>query len=118
MQVLNNAAREGARQASTATTPLSEIQTNVLSYIQNAEPSITNTTGYTCTYANITRPTITDPMEAVQLDHFTITVTLPFNNVRWTAINQIVTIVNMSVTVDWYSMADLPVTVTTTLPVD
>ncbi len=117
-QVLYNAAREGARQASTSSVNLPTVKTNVLTYIQNAEPGITNTTGYDLTYQNITQPSVTDPVNATQLDRFRITVTLPFQNVKWTMLQQITSITTLTATVDWYSMKDIPVTVTTTLPVD
>jgi Flp pilus assembly protein TadG len=117
-QVLYNAAREGARQASTGSDSLSTIQTNVQTYIQNAEPGITNMTGYQLTYQNVTNPTATDPTNATRLDHFRITVALPFNNVKWALADQITSVNTLSATVDWYSMKDLPVTVTTSLPID
>lgn len=119
MQVLYNAAREGARQASTATEPLVNIRANVKTYIQNAEPSITNMTGYDLTYTNITHGTVTDPVDATQLDRFSISVAVPFDNVRWSMIRYLVPSGTMlRANVDWYSMRDLPVDVTTGLPVD
>lgn len=119
MQVLFNAAREGARQASTATEPLVNIKANVKSYIQSAEPSITNMTGYELTYTNITHATVTDPVDATQLDRFSISVALPFDNVRWSVVRYLVPSGTMlRANVDWYSMRDLPVDVTTGLPVD
>jgi Flp pilus assembly protein TadG len=119
MQVLNNVAREAARQASTATAPLADIKANCLTYIQNAEPSITNTAGYDLKYTNLTNSTVTDPTGATQLDRFTITVTLPFDNVRWLLSSFVIPSgTNLTATVDWYSMRDLPVTVTTGLPVE
>jgi Flp pilus assembly protein TadG len=119
MQVLHNAAREGARQASTATVPLTDIKANVQTYIQNAEPGIVNVTGYDLLYANVTHPGVTDPTEATQLDRFTVTVNLPFDNVRWTMLGLLnPRVETLTVTVNWYSMRDLPVEVTTGLPVD
>jgi Flp pilus assembly protein TadG len=117
-QILYNAAREGARQASTASVPLSTIQANVQTYIQSAEPGITNMTGYQLTYQNVTQPSVTDPTNATQLDHFRITVALPFANVKWALADQITSVNTLSATVDWYSMKDIPVTVTTALPID
>ena len=43
---------------------------------------------------------------------------MPFNNVKWTVLQQITSVTILKATVDWYSMKDIPVTVTTTLPVD
>ncbi len=119
MQVLHNAAREGARQASTATASLSEIKANVKTYIQGAEPSITNLNGYDLQYKNITHPSVTDPQDATQLDRFTVTVVLPYDNARWSPTTMFLqTGLQLQATVNWYSLRDLPVEVTTTLPVD
>jgi Flp pilus assembly protein TadG len=118
-QVLQNAAREAARQASTGTTAMSDIKTNVQAYITGAEPRITNLGGFDVLFNDLTRPSVTDPTAAVQLDHFTMTVTVPFDNVRWSATKMFVpTGTKVSATVDWYSMRDLPVTVTTGIPVE
>src|SRR5438874_5226696 len=75
-QVLQNAAREAARQASTGTAGMGDIKTNVQSYIQGAEPRITNLTGFDVTFTDMTRSTVTDPTTATQLDRFRITVIL------------------------------------------
>jgi Flp pilus assembly protein TadG len=118
-QVLQNAAREAARQASTGTATMSTISTNVQTYITGAEPRITNLSGFNVAFTDITRPSITDPTNATQLDKYTITVTLPFDNVRWSASKLFVPAgTQASATVTWYSMRDLPVTVTTGLPVE
>ena len=80
-QVLQNAAREAARQASTGEVNLATIQTNVQSYIQGAQPQITNFSNFNVAFANLTNSAVTDPTGCVQLDKFTITVTMPFDNV-------------------------------------
>jgi len=118
-QVLQNAAREAARQASTGTASLAEIKTNVQSYIQGAEPRVTNFTGFDVKFTDVTRSAVTDPTGATQLDRFTITVVLPFDNIRWSVIKQFVPAgTNLTASVDWYSMKDLPVTVQTGMPVE
>ncbi len=118
-QVLINAAREAARQASTGTSNLSTIKSNVQTYVSGAEPRVTNFTGFDVTFTDVTRSTVTDPTGATQLDRFTITVVLPFDNVRWSVIKQFVPAgTNLRASVDWYSMKDLPVTVTTGMPVE
>ncbi|HEY1377430.1 MAG TPA: TadE/TadG family type IV pilus assembly protein [Gemmataceae bacterium] len=118
-QVLINAAREAARQASTGTADLPTIKANVQSYIQGAEPRVTNFTGFDVKFTDVTRSTVTDPTGATQLDRFTITVILPFDNIRWSVIKQFVPAgTNLTAAVDWYSMKDLPVTVTTGMPVE
>jgi Flp pilus assembly protein TadG len=118
-QVLQNAAREAARQASTGTTDMATIRTTVQQYIQGAEPRITNFTNFTVAFADITKPSVTDPTGCKQLDHFTMTITMPFDNVRWSLSKMFSpTGTQLSATVDWYSMADLPVTVTTGMPIE
>jgi Flp pilus assembly protein TadG len=118
-QVLQNAAREAARQASSGTVTLTSIKTNVQSYIQGADPRIANFTGFDVKFANLTNSAVTDPTNCIQLDKFKITVTLPFDNVRW-SLSKMFTPAGSQVqtTVTWYCMKDLPVSVSTTLPVE
>lgn len=118
-QVFQNAAREAARQASTGTVTLPTIKTNVQNYIQAAEPRITNFTGFDVVFTDVTNSAVTDPTNCTQLDKYTITVTMPFDNVRW-SMTRMFTPVGMkaSATVTWASMTDLPVTVSTTLPAE
>jgi Flp pilus assembly protein TadG len=118
-QVLQNAAREAARQASSGSVPLASIKTNVQSYIQGAESRIANFTGFDVKFANLTNSAVTDPTNSMQLDKFTITVTMPFDNVRW-SLSKMFTPAGSQVqsTVTWYCMKDLPVSVSTTLPVE
>jgi Flp pilus assembly protein TadG len=118
-QVLQNAAREAARQASTANTTMSAIQTNTQAYIQGAQPQVTNFTGFNVAFADLTNSSVTDPTGCTQLDKFTITVTLPFDNVRW-SLTKVFTPpgTQLSARVTWYSMRDLPVTVSNGLPIE
>jgi Flp pilus assembly protein TadG len=118
-QVLQNAAREAARQASTGTASMPEIKAGAQTYISVAEPRISNFTGFDVAFVNVTRPVVTDPMAAVQLDRFTMTVSLPFDNVRWSASKMFVPSgTKVTATVTWYSMRDLPVTVSPGIPVE
>jgi len=80
-QVLENAAREGGRAASTGQNTNSQVQQTVLNYLQNAGlPS----TSATVTITDLTTPG-TDCSEATELDQLQIKVTLPFTAVRWSA---------------------------------
>ena len=118
-QILQNAAREAARQASTGTASMAEIKTNIENYVSSAEPRITNFAGFDVTFTNITRPGVTDPAGATQLDKYRITVSLPFDNVRWSLTKMFVAEgTNATASVHWYSMRDLPVTVTSGVPVE
>jgi Flp pilus assembly protein TadG len=118
-QVLQNAAREAARQASTGNATLSEIKANAQTYVVGAEPRITDFTGFDVTFTDITRPSVTDPTNAVQLDQFRLTVSVPFDNVRWSATKFFVPSgTKVWAVVDWFSMRDLPVTVSPGIPVE
>ena len=82
-QILSNAAREGARKASTGINTYADVQTTVQNYLTNA--GITNQTGLTVTVYNVTQsnsgPSF-DPSTAVCLDQLQVTVTLPYSNVQ------------------------------------
>jgi Flp pilus assembly protein TadG len=118
-QIMQNAAREAAREAATGTADLATIQSTITQYVQKAEPRITSYSGFTVAFANITNPSVTDPTGCTQLDHFSITVTMPYDNVRW-SLSKVFMPAGSQVAakVDWFSMADLPVTVTTGMPVE
>jgi len=119
-QILVSACREGARAAASGRTddsygvaiPPTYPSTVVQNYMQSAG---LNTTGYTVTITNLGPGTGTW-QTCDQLDHLRVTATLPFNNVRWVVIDTFMgyygKITNtMSATTDWYSMRDLPITV-------
>jgi Flp pilus assembly protein TadG len=114
-QVLTNATREGARQASTGQKTTAQVQQSVLTYLSN--DGIT-TTGTTVTLTNLTSSSRSDPTTANQLDRFEITVNLPFSNVQWTVANHIVRATNLTATVDWLSMRDIPLSVSTIIPIE
>jgi Flp pilus assembly protein TadG len=89
-QILSNAAREGARQASTAQISNAAAQQVVLTYLQNAlnEGDVTGNTGIAraqnavITVSDVTKPG-TDATAAAQLDQMQVLITLPFKDVRW-----------------------------------
>lgn len=126
-QILNNAAREGARVASlgriinqnkdatdilvTGSTP--EVKNTVLNHMTRAGIS---TTGMTVSFA-YTSGTVsnTQPYQATKGQRFKVTATLPFSNVRWSLLS-LTNISSLSSTVEWASMIDDPFTVNTNLP--
>jgi Flp pilus assembly protein TadG len=119
-QVLSNAAREGARRAATGTRTIADVDTAVKNYLAAAG---FNTNGYTLKIINVTQnpspapgAPSDDPTAANQLDHLRITVTLPFNNVKWAFLNQITSSSTLSATIDWYCMKDQPLVVDPTMP--
>jgi Flp pilus assembly protein TadG len=79
-EIIANAAREGARKASTGLNTYADVKTTVTNYLTNA--GITNQTGLTVTvYDGATGPTF-DPSTAICLDKLTVTVTLPYSNIQ------------------------------------
>jgi Flp pilus assembly protein TadG len=123
-QLVDNAAREGARQASTGVFLDPTTATTRKIYATDVTNTVTNyltrngitTTGISVTFTDLTNPSVTDPYEANQLDQLQVTVTLPFDNVRWALLGKISSVSNLGATVYWYSMADSKVTVSTTIP--
>ena len=82
-QILCNAAREGARKASTGINTYSDVQTTVANYLTNA--GITNQTGLTVTVYDVTQSNSGpqfNPSTANWLDQLQVTVTLPYSNVQ------------------------------------
>jgi Flp pilus assembly protein TadG len=82
-QIVSNAAREGARKASTGVNTYADVQTTVANYLTNA--GITNQTGLTVTVYNVTQgnsgPQF-NPSTAAWVDQLQVTVTLPYSNVQ------------------------------------
>ena len=82
-EIVANAAREGARKASTGINTYADVQTTVTNYLTNA--GVTNQTGLSITVYNVTQgnsgPTF-DPSTAICLDQLQVTVTLPYSNIQ------------------------------------
>lgn len=114
-QLTNNAVREAGRQASTGQRSLTEVEQAALNYLTRAG---INTAGAKVTITNVTASSRPDPKDATQMDRFKITLTLPFDNVRWVLIDQVTNIRELTATADWFSMKDLPLTVSTTMPIE
>jgi Flp pilus assembly protein TadG len=103
-QALSNAAREGARQASTGLYNSAQIQTVVTNYLTNANVP---TTHAVVTVADLTSGG--DPTTANQLDALQVTVSIPFNDVRWIALSLVSTpSTTLSANATWYCVKDLP----------
>lgn len=114
-QLLANAAREGGRQASTGNVNTAGVQNIVASYLTR--------NGITCAASNVTVTNLTsssraDPTTANQFDQFQVTVTIPFNSVRWVLLNQITSVTQLSCSSVWVSMKDVPITVNSTIPLN
>ncbi len=139
-QVAWNATREGARDASMGQANLQAVASNLVLYLQSAEPSAfgsghstsliapvitlpANSTGYTCwdntanrelftmSFSDLTYTSVTDPTGMQQLDHYRITVSYPYSSVGWLPVAYITGTTRMSATVDWACMVDSPFTI-------
>jgi Flp pilus assembly protein TadG len=144
-QVLWNAAREGARDASLGQDKLQAVATNVLTYLQGAEPTAfgtghstsmispvvslpANTYGYTCwdntanrelftmTFTDVTNPTIADPTAMTQLDLYQIGLQVPFSSIELSPVIPVSGLTRLSVTVVWSSLVDTPFQIAPDLP--
>jgi Flp pilus assembly protein TadG len=112
-QLLQNAAREGGRQAATGRVNTAGVQQAVVNYLTN--------NGITCSTTNVTVTNLTsaarpDPSNCNQLDEFQVTVTIPFNSVRWVLLKQITPTTQLTASAYWYSMRDVPLTINTNIP--
>ena len=113
-QILSNAAREGGRQASTALKTTAQVQQDVLNYLQFAG---LNNTGATVTITNLTQASRSSPDTALNLDHLQVSVSIPVNNIKWVVTSPFLQSSTLTATSDWYSMKNLPVTVSSVIPV-
>jgi Flp pilus assembly protein TadG len=80
-QILNNSAREGARQAASGQLTSAQVQQVVTNYLQDAGLPITDVV---VTVQDLTNPG-TDPTAATELDNLSVAVTIPFKDVRWSS---------------------------------
>ena len=113
-QLMNNAVREGARQASTGNKDSTAVKQDVVQYL--------TLNGIPCAESNVTLTNMTssarnNPPSALQLDQFHIEVKIPFNSVRWVLLNKITNVQDLSAAADFYSMRDIPLTINATIPV-
>lgn len=124
-QILDNAAREGARLAAggyvngTAVTT-AQVQTAVQNYLTAAGLPAAAVSGAQVTLTCLATTPWTDPYQALPLDPYTVTVTIPsgaaFNSLRWNLLNQITSVTQLSQTVYWQSSNNSQIVVNTTLP--
>lgn len=144
-QVMWNSAREAARDASLGQDTLANVASNLLTYLQSAEPSAfppghstsmispvvtlpANTTGYTCwddtanrelftiTFTDLTHPSVTDPTQMSQLDVYQLGVQVPYRSIAISPLAQITSTSRLSVLSTWASMVDSPFQITESLP--
>lgn len=115
-QCLVNGAREGARQASTGVKTTDQVKAAVVSYLTSK--GLTTITTSNVTVTSVSNTSISDPTAATQMDQFRVTVTVPFNDIRWVALSRLTTITNLTASADWYSMRDIPLNVSDAIPLN
>jgi len=125
-QILNTAAREGARLAAggytTNNTPVTAamVQQAVQDYMTAAGLPSAAVTGSTVTINCLASTSWTDPYNAQPLDPFQVVLTIPagtaFNALRWNLLPRLTSITQLQVTVEWYSLNNSQVVVGTSLP--
>lgn len=115
-QLLMNAAREGGRQASTGVKSVSQVKDAVVRYLN--QNGLSKVTTENVTVTNLTSGARAEPTGAVQLDRYRITVSIPFDSVRWVLLDQLTNTPTLTGTADWYSMRDIPITVDYTIPLN
>jgi Flp pilus assembly protein TadG len=101
-QILNNAAREGGRAASTGQYTNAQIKTIVINYL--------NVAGIPTTNVVVTPTDVTtggDVGNSNYLDTVQVTVTIPFNDVRWSVLSMVATPTTLiTAQSTWLSMVD------------
>ncbi len=113
-QLLCNAVREGGRQAATGTQTTAQVQQYVVNYLTTNGIKAATTD---VTFQDLTNPGVTDPSGASQMDRLRVSVTVPYSNFRWSMLTQITNNTSLSASADWFSMADTPISVNTTIPI-
>jgi Flp pilus assembly protein TadG len=99
-QIVCDAAREGGRQASSGQMTNAQVVTAVTNYVKIAGLP---TADLVVTISDLTNPGL-DASTAVALDQIKVTVSIPFKDVRWSALKLVTTdSTNVSAYVIWYS---------------
>lgn len=124
-QVLVNSAREGARLAAGGYingTPVTASQTTqaVRDYMTASGLPAAAVSGAQVQLTCLASPTWTNPSDALPLDQFQVSVTIPsgtaFNSLRWNLLTRVSSITQISVTVKWRSLNNTTITVDNNLP--
>jgi Flp pilus assembly protein TadG len=123
-RILKDAAREGARVAAGganngAAGTVANVQSAVQNFLTASGLPSAAVTGATITLANLSAHTWTDPGNALPLDEFSVTVTIPagaaFNSLKLIG-TSLTGVTQLQESVTWLSANDTQLTVSTTLP--
>jgi Flp pilus assembly protein TadG len=123
-RVVKDAAREGARVAAGGANngspvTVANVQTAVQNYLTAAGMPATAVNGATISVTNLSSDSWTDPGNALPLDPFSVTVTIPagaaFNSLMFLG-TSLSGVTQLQESVQWLSANDTQLTVSTTLP--
>ena len=123
-RIVKDAAREGARVAAGGANngnpvTVANVQTAVQNFLTAAGMPSAAVTGATITVTNLSADTWTDPGNALPLDEFSVTVTIPagaaFNSLKLIG-TSLSGVTQLQESVSWLSANDTQLTVSTTLP--
>jgi hypothetical protein len=96
------------------------VQAEVQNYMTSAGLPSAAVSGATITLTNLSSNTWTNPSDAIPLDHFRVSVTIPsgsaYNALRLGLTSTMTGVTSLAVTADWLSANDSQVTVSSTLP--
>ena len=113
-QLVANAVREGGRKAAAGQSDATDVRQSVVNYL-----NLNGLTGVTLnevTLTNITDASRSDPRTANQFDQFRVSATVPYSTIRWSTFSQITPTTVVTASADWYSMRDIPIDVSLTIP--
>ncbi|MBI1832154.1 MAG: pilus assembly protein [Planctomycetes bacterium] len=113
-QIIANAAREGGREIAAGQSSTATVQQYVVNYCNMN--GLTGVTTSMVTVANVTNSSRSDPTTCNQLDQWRVTVTVPYNTMKWSSIAQITPTSNLTSSSDWYSMRDSSLTINSSIP--
>jgi len=124
-EIITNAAREGARVAAGGVSnnipvTVAMVQTQVKDYMTAAGLPTAAVNGATITLTNLSSNTWTDPSDALPLDAFRVTVSIPagtaYNSLRWNLFTALTGKTSLTLSANWLSANDSKVSVSSTLP--
>jgi Flp pilus assembly protein TadG len=110
-QILNNAAREGARRAASGQLNYSQVQAVVTNYLSNAGIPTGNVvvTIQNLGFPGNPTPPDNNPQDATQLDQLKVSVAMPLSDVQWTTLSLVTNAsTQLNAYAIWSSLKDIP----------
>lgn len=101
-QLLQNAAREGARRAASGSMTSAQVRQVVLDYLRNGGIPVANAV---VTVENLTTAS-GEVKDAEQLDRLRITVTVPINDFQWIGVQGVTGHTHLTGRAEWFSLKD------------